>query len=84
MTALCPGPVKTEFGEVGGFGGADDNIPSFAWLPPDKVAAAGVEGLEKGRRVVVPGALNQVGAFSGQHMPRGLLLPLVSRLWPVS
>ncbi len=84
LTALCPGPVRTEFGEAGGFGGADENIPSFAWLSPDKVAAAGVEGLEKGRRVVVPGALNQLGALGGQHMPRSMLLPLVSRLWPVS
>jgi short-subunit dehydrogenase len=83
VTALCPGPVRTEFGEAGGFGGADDKIPSWAWLSPDEVGRAGVEGLEKGRRVVVPGPLNQAGALSGQHFPRGVLLPLLRRLWPV-
>ena len=83
VTALCPGPVRTEFGEAGGFGGADDKIPSWAWLSPGEVARAGVEGLEKGRRVVVPGTLNQAGALSGQHFPRGVLLPLLRRLWPV-
>ena len=83
VTALCPGPVRTEFGEAGGFGGADEKIPSWAWLSPDEVARAGVEGLEKGRRVVVPGTLNQAGALSGQHFPRGVLLPLLRRLWPV-
>jgi uncharacterized protein len=83
VTALCPGPVRTEFGEAGGFGGADDRIPSWFWLAPEAVAEAGVEGLEKGRRVVVPGPLNQVGALSGQHFPRGALLPLLRRLWPV-
>jgi uncharacterized protein len=83
VTALCPGPVRTEFGEAGGFGGADEKIPSWAWLSPGAVARAGVEGLEKGRRVVVPGPLNQVGALSGQHFPRAALLPLLRRLWPV-
>ena len=83
VTALCPGPVRTEFGEAGGFGGADERIPAWMWLSPDAVARAGVEGLEKGQRVVVPGALNQAGALSGQHFPRGVLLPLLRRLWPV-
>ena len=84
VTALCPGPVRTEFGEAGGFGGADDRIPSWFWLSPDDVASAGVRGLEKGHRVVVPGALNQAGALSGHLTPRAVLLPLLRRLWPVS
>jgi uncharacterized protein len=83
VTALCPGPVRTEFGEAGGFGGADERIPSWVWLSSDQVARAGVEGLEKGRRVVVPGPLNQIGAVSGQHFPRGPLLRILRHLWPV-
>ena len=83
ITAVCPGPVRTEFGEQGGFGGADDKIPGFMWLEPDKVAADAVEGLESGERVVVPGALNQVAAYAGHYMPRGMLLPTVRRVWPV-
>jgi short-subunit dehydrogenase len=83
ITALCPGPVRTEFGESGGFGGADDRIPSFMWLDSETVARAGIEGLEKGDRVVVPGVVNRLGALSGHYMPRALLLPLVRRLWPV-
>jgi short-subunit dehydrogenase len=83
ITAICPGPVRTEFGEVGGFGGADDKIPDFVWLEADKVAEDALEGLEKGERVVVPGALNQLAAFSGHYMPRSLLLPVVRRIWPV-
>jgi uncharacterized protein len=82
-TAVCPGPVRTEFGELGGFGGADERIPSFMWLSPGDAAEAGVSGLEKGQRVVVPGVLNQLTALYGQHTPRSLLLPLVRRFWPV-
>lgn len=84
VTAVCPGPVRTEFGESGGFGGADDRIPGFMWLGADKVASDALDGLENGDRVVVPGPLNQVAALYGQHLPRALLLPLVRRFWPVS
>ena len=83
VTAVCPGPVRTEFGEAGGFGGADDKIPDFVWLEPDKVAEEAVEALENGERVVVPGALNQLAAYAGHYMPRALLLPAVRRVWPV-
>ena len=83
ITAVCPGPVRTEFGEQGGFGGADDKIPGFVWLDPDKVAEDAIDGLENGDRVVVPGALNQIAAFSGHYTPRALLLPAVRRIWPV-
>jgi uncharacterized protein len=83
VTVLCPGPVRTEFGEAGGFGGADERIPSWAWLSSAAVARAGVKGLENGRRVVVPGELNWLGALSGHYFPRALLLPALRRLWPV-
>jgi hypothetical protein len=83
ITAICPGPVRTEFGEMGGFGGADEKIPDFVWLEADKVAEDAIEGLESGERVVVPGALNQLAAFSGHYMPRSMLLPIVRRVWPV-
>jgi short-subunit dehydrogenase len=84
VTAVCPGPVRTEFGESGGFGGADDKIPGVLWLDAQKVARDAVQGLEKGDRMVVPGALNRVAALYGRHLPRSLLLPLARRVWPVS
>jgi uncharacterized protein len=84
VTSVCPGPVRTEFGESGGFGGADDRIPDRFWLEADKVAADAVEAVDHGDRVTVPGTTNQLAAIYGQHLPRFLLLPLVRRLWPVS
>ena len=83
VTALCPGPVRTEFGEAGGFGGADDKIPDRFWLQPDEVAANAVKGLENGDRVVVPGLRNQLLSLGGQHTPRWMLLPLLRRFYPV-
>jgi short-subunit dehydrogenase len=83
VTAVCPGPVRTEFGEAGGFGGADDKIPDFVWLEADKVAEDAIEGMENGDREVIPGGLNQVAAFLGHYTPRSMLLPLAKRVWPV-
>ena len=84
VTAVCPGPVRTEFGESGGFGGADERIPGVLWLSAEKVAREALDGLQRGVRVVVPGPINRVAGLYGQHMPRALLLPLVRRVWPVS
>jgi uncharacterized protein len=83
ITSVCPGPVRTEFGESGGFGGADDRIPDRFWLEAERVAADAVNAMEAGDRITVPGARNQIAALYGQHLPRFLLLPLVRRLWPV-
>jgi short-subunit dehydrogenase len=80
---LCPGPVKTEFAEVAGIDEAAENVPSFMWTSPEFVAESGVKGMERGRRVVVPGRLNAAGAIGGQHAPRSLLLRFASRISPV-
>lgn len=84
LTAVCPGPVRTEFGEAGGFGGADERIPKPLWLDAERVARDALAALERGDRVTVPGAGNQLAALWGQHLPRSILLPLVRRMWPVS
>jgi short-subunit dehydrogenase len=73
--------VRTEFTDVAGIGGAEERTPGFVWMSPAEVAEHAVNGAEKGRRVVVPGMLNQAGALAGQHSPRMLLLPLARRVW---
>jgi short-subunit dehydrogenase len=81
VTALCPGPVKTEFAEAAGVGGSEENLPGMFWASAEDVASAAVEGVAKGKRVVVPGVVNRAGAFTGQHTPRMVALPIVKRLW---
>jgi uncharacterized protein len=81
VTALCPGPVKTEFVEVARLDAAEENLPDMFWTPVETVAREAVEGAEKAKRVVVPGVMNRAGALTGQHAPRALALPLVKRIW---
>jgi short-subunit dehydrogenase len=78
-TALCPGPVDTGFGERAGFTKqeAEQALPSVMWLDAALVAKAGVDGLDNGRMVVVPGVVNRVAAALAQVTPRTLLLPVL-------
>jgi short-subunit dehydrogenase len=73
MTALCPGPVSTEFLEAGGFK-TESPGPSFIWSTPADVAKAGIEGAEKGKRVVIPGIASRASAMFGQYGPRMIVL----------
>jgi uncharacterized protein len=78
-TALCPGPVHTGFGERAGFskGDAEKALPAVMWVDAEAVAKAAVEGLDKGRMVVIPGVANRMAAAMAQVTPRTLLLPVL-------
>jgi short-subunit dehydrogenase len=81
LTAVCPGPVKTEFMDVAGLTAAEDQLPGVFWLSAESVAKAAVEAAEDGKRAIVPGLLNRAGAITGQHAPRMLALPFAKRIW---
>jgi uncharacterized protein len=81
VTAVCPGPVKTEFTEVAGVGGVEERTPGAVWMSAEEIARHAVDGAKRDRRVVVPGVLNRAGALAGQHSPRAIALPLIGRVW---
>ena len=84
MTVLCPGPVKTEFAASAGFdtAEAEASLPKIMWVAADEVARAAVDGMAKGRKVVIPGAANRVSATAGRFTPRALLLPILAKQHP--
>ena len=45
------------------------------------MAKQAIEGLEKGRRVVVPGFAWKVATISGRYTPRAALLPMMNKFW---
>ena len=71
VTCLCPGPTRTEFGEVAGFGG--NALYDRVVMQAPEVVKAGLDGLEKNRAVVVPGAVNKVVAASTRFVPRPMI-----------
>jgi hypothetical protein len=74
VTALCPGPVRTEFMDDPGVQEGASALPGPMWVDASVVAERGIRGLERGKRVVVPGVLNRIGTWAGRHSNRGLLL----------
>jgi hypothetical protein len=84
LTTLCPGPVKTEFAEAGGFDAAEAEgaLPKFMWVPASDVAKDALDGLAKGKPVVIPGASNWVAARFAQMTPRRVLLPILANQHP--
>lgn len=76
VTALCPGPVPTEFGEIAGMGDVDQTLPGFATVSPEQVVREAIGGMERGRRTVTPGLLTKAAAVGGRFTPRSILLPL--------
>src|SRR5918998_1284098 len=83
-TALCPGPVKTEFADSAGISAEAEGLPEMVWAESPEVAEQGVRGLERGKRVVVPGGLvNRATALGGQHVPRSVLLRVAGRFNPL-
>jgi uncharacterized protein len=83
-TALCPGPVDTGFGDAAGFTKeeADNSLPRVMWVPVDKVAQAGIDGLAAGKAIVVPGRVNQVAGAIVRYSPPELLMPIYRRSHP--
>jgi short-subunit dehydrogenase len=82
-TALCPGPVPTEFGAAAGIDPGLQDGPRVVYKDPGEVAKTAVDALEKGRRVVVPGLANRIGTLAGHFTPRSVALPLLDRFYPV-
>lgn len=85
VTALCPGPVDTDFWqiadwEVAGRRTSESAIPSPAMISAKDAARAGVDGLASGKRVVIPGLPMRAAMLATRYIPHGLKLPVVERV----
>jgi len=78
VTALCPGPVPSEFQSRAGFlPGVDSAILN---VTPADVALLGYRGLMANKRTVIPGLGVKIVPFLLRLFPRGFILAAVARL----
>jgi short-subunit dehydrogenase len=78
VTALCPGPVPTEFQSRAGFvPGMDSKLLTVSAVD---VARAGYEGLMANRQVVLPGFAVRVIPFLLRFVPRAWVLAAVAKV----
>jgi short-subunit dehydrogenase len=79
VTALCPGPVRTDFQRVAGIA-ATARSSGTTPIPSTRVAEEAITGMMQGRRVVIPGRQNRWAAFLARHLPRARVLRTVRRI----
>jgi hypothetical protein len=74
VTALCPGPVHTEFDEVANrqeHRGKRRN--SLVHVPVEKVARAGLEAIERDKPLAIPGIAMKIAMAIARALPLSLL-----------
>lgn len=79
VTALVPGVTPTDFQSRAGFG-PEMKLRLLPSTSAIDVAKAGYAGLMAGRREVVPGLFNKLGAVIFPLMPKAAMLAIVSWL----
>jgi hypothetical protein len=79
VSALCPGPTATEFGDVAGFG---KPLPDMIKADSPSVVRAGLAGLEKGKAIVIPGLMNKSTAQAHRFFPRSWVRKAAGMLKP--
>jgi short-subunit dehydrogenase len=72
VTALCPGPVRTEFQLRAGVDTRQP--PRLLGRTPDAVAQAGYDGFMAGKPVVIPGFGNKIVSLLPRLASRGVVL----------
>ncbi len=68
-TALCPGFTWSEFHDVNGTREATNKMPKWMWMDAAPVVQAGIDAVNRGQPVVVPGAANKVLATLTRILP---------------
>ncbi len=78
VTALCPGPTKTDFDYSGDL--SKTLLFTHNLSTAKKVAAQGYRAMKRGQRTFVPGLVNKILAVAGVLPPRGIPLAITGFL----
>jgi uncharacterized protein len=78
VTALCPGPVHTEFGDVSKRpGGQPERGPEFVYVSLEKTVRDALATVEADRPLVIPGLAMKLGMFLVRITP----MPILRLAW---
>ena len=78
VTCLCPGPTRTEFGEVAGFGG--NGLFDRLAMESAEVVESGLAALDRNQAVIVTGLMNKIGAASIRFAPRSIVRKIAASI----
>lgn len=77
VSALCPGPTESEFGDVAGVRVGE----SRKYQSAQDVARLGLEGLVKGKTWVIPYAGGRIQVFMQRFVPRRMVTGAAERMF---
>ena len=74
VSALCPGPVHTEFGDVAKRpGGEPETGPEFVYVSVEQTARDALAAIEADKPLVIPGAFMKLGMFLVRITPMPIM-----------
>jgi len=79
VCALCPGFTWSEFHDVTGTRDKMNQMPGFMWLTAEEVVRQGIDAVERGDAVYIPGRVNRTIKTIIQLMPDRLAMWLSAR-----
>ncbi|MEO7068711.1 MAG: SDR family oxidoreductase [Rhodanobacter sp.] len=79
VCALCPGFTWSEFHDVTGTRAKMDKLPGFMWLTAGEVVTDGIDAVERGLAVRIPGRVNRFIKANVQLLPDRLAMWLSAR-----
>ena len=74
ISALCPGPVNTNFNSVAGGGFNTRSLSS------EYVAKYGIDKTLKGKMIIIPGTMMKLGIFFSRFLPYRLQLKILYKI----
>ncbi|WP_404477142.1 SDR family NAD(P)-dependent oxidoreductase [Novosphingobium sp. BL-52-GroH] len=80
VTALCPGPTRSEFADVAHLHMSTALRSSALVADPAEVARTGLDALERNRAIAVPGLANRIAAFGTRLVPRSVARRIAGRI----
>jgi uncharacterized protein len=81
VTAVCPGPVPTEFQVANNAGHFSARLPKAAFVSPERVARDALAAADRGRRSVIPGGPHVRASFApNRFAPSSIAVPIAKRL----
>ncbi len=78
ITALCPGPTATDFGNRAGFS-AGSAVDAYGRMSAEDVAAIGHAAFRAGKRRAIPGWRNRLAHFFMKLAPRDFTLQAIGK-----
>lgn len=79
VCALCPGFTHSEFHDVSQARGLVSKLPGWMWSNADDVVRQGLDAVERGQVVYVPGRVNRMTKVLMDLLPHRVALGLVAR-----